>query len=254
MDSMKLPGVSLIQGDALRALATMDSGSVDAVITDPPYSSGGAFRGDRQASTRTKYVTTGQKEVLPDFDGDNRDQRGYLAWATLWLSECYRVMRPGAAICMFTDWRQLPVSSDALQAAGFSWRGVAVWDKTQGVRPSKGRFRAQAEYVLWGSKGPMPPPNPEAPALPGVFTCAPRKGPRLHQVGKPEPLMEELVRIVPPGGVVLDPFMGSATTGVAALRAGCQFVGVEMSEGYFQVAAERLRAELSLATAEVANG
>jgi len=255
MAKVQLQSGTLYQGDALRVLANLTSESIDAVVTDPPYSSGGAFRSDRQASTRAKYVTSGQKEILPDFEGDSRDQRGYLAWATLWLSECYRLMRPGAPICMFSDWRQLPISTDALQAAGFSWRGIAVWDKTAGVRPAKGRFRAQAEYVLWGSKGAMPPPRSDAPTLPGVFTCAPRKGPRLHQVGKPEPVMAELVRIVPAGGLVLDPFMGSGTTGVAALRAGLGFVGVEMSHGYYQVAVDRLLAEQRrLAAAEGAHG
>lgn len=245
MKSMdKLPGVTLFQGDALSVLRSLPSNSVDALITDPPYSSGGMFRSDRQANTASKYVNTGQKNVLPDFDGDNRDQRGYLAWSSLWLTECYRVLKPGAPFCTFTDWRQLPTSTDAIQVAGFTWRGVAVWDKTQGVRPTKGRFRAQAEYVLWGSKGPMEV-SPDSPALPGVITCAPRKGPRLHQVGKPEPVMQEIVRVVPKGGVILDPFMGSATTGVAALRAGCQFIGVEMSHTYYVVAKERLLDELT---------
>lgn len=54
--------------------------------------------------------------------------------------------------------------------------------------------------------------------------------------------MEQLVRIVPPGGVVLDPFAGSGTTGVAALRAGLSFVGCEMSRGYHQIAQRRMAA------------
>lgn len=53
--------------------------------------------------------------------------------------------------------------------------------------------------------------------------------------------MDQVLAIVPPDSTVLDPFMGSATTGVAALRAGLRFVGVEMSAGYFDVAQQRLR-------------
>jgi site-specific DNA-methyltransferase (adenine-specific) len=53
--------------------------------------------------------------------------------------------------------------------------------------------------------------------------------------------MDKLVAILPPGSTVLDPFMGSATTGVAALRAGHQFIGSELSAGYFDIAERRLQ-------------
>lgn len=129
----------------------------------------------------------------------------------------------------------------AVQVAGLVWQGIVVWDKTAGCRPQRGRFRSQAEYVVWASRGPLDArANPIV--LPGVFAVQPRVGGKHHQVGKPEPLMEQLVRIVPPGGTVLDPFMGSATTGVAALRAGLNFIGCEMARGYFDVADKRLAA------------
>ena len=56
---------------------------------------------------------------------------------------------------MFIDWRQLPAATDALQWAGWIWQGTAVWDKGNS-RPQKGRFRQQAEYIVWGSNGDMP--------------------------------------------------------------------------------------------------
>lgn len=68
---------------------------------------------------------------------------------------------------MFIDWRQLPAATDALQWAGWIWRGTAVWDKGNS-RPQKGRFRQQAEYIVWGSNGDMPISRP-VPCLPGVF-------------------------------------------------------------------------------------
>ena len=60
-----------------------------------------------------------------------------------------------------------PAASDALQWAGWIWRGTAVWDKGNS-RPQKGRFRQQAEYIVWGSNGDMPINRP-VPCLPGVF-------------------------------------------------------------------------------------
>lgn len=64
---------------------------------------------------------------------------------------------------------------------------------------------------------------------------------KMHPTGKPEELMAELVRTVNSGGTVLDPFMGSGTTGVAALKAGRKFIGIETCDHYFDVATQRLK-------------
>jgi len=228
------------QGDALARLAELPSEHYDAVITDPPYSSGGTFRSDRQQATGQKYTQTGEKKnPFSDFPGDNRDGRSFLYWMTLVLSETYRVTKNGGTIALFTDWRQLPTVSDALQAAGFVWRGVYVWDKTLAARPRKGYFRQQAEFVVWGSKGPLPA-KPELPALPGLTTCSVNKGGRFHQTGKPVELMKAIVQVCPEGGTVLDPFMGSGSTGVACGELGRKFHGIEYTDHYHEVARERL--------------
>lgn len=228
-------------GDATTVLRTLATSSVDAVITDPPYCSGGQTMAARARPTGEKYVNTGTKHGLPDFEGDFRDQRGFLAWASQWLVECHRITRPGGHLLAFIDWRMLPTLTDAVQVAGWVWQGIVVWDKTTGCRPQLGRFRSQAEYVVWASRGPIDT-RAHPVVLPGVLPVHPQRGGKQHQVGKPEALMDQLVAIVPPGGVVLDPFMGSATTGVAALRAGHRFVGMEMATGYFEVARRRLEA------------
>jgi site-specific DNA-methyltransferase (adenine-specific) len=232
---------TLYQGEALALLRALPANSVDALITDPPYSSGGQFRGDRTQATSAKYQNSEVRRLYPEFAGDTRDQRGYFAWWTLWGTECLRVLKPGAPVVVFTDWRQYPVTSDAFQVAGFIWRGTAVWDKTRGCRPALGRYRQQAEFLLWGSAGPMAR-NEQVGALPGVFTHAPHAGGKHHIAGKPLPLMEEVVAICPPGGVVLDPFAGSASTGVACRRTGRRFIGIELTPEYSLVAAARLAA------------
>jgi DNA modification methylase len=227
------------KGDALTILRDLPDASVDAVITDPPYSSGGTFRGDRTTDPTNKYVPT--KEVVnfhATFSGDNRDQRTFGFWASLWIAECQRVTKPGGLLLSFIDWRQFPTLSDLIQMHGWVWRGAVVWDKTQGMRPTAGRFRQQAEFVLWASNGPMPYDMTE-PCLPGVFRHAPFQG-KMHIAGKPEALMRDLIAIVPAGGLVLDPFAGSGTTGVAALKTGRRFIGIEITEHYYDVATQRL--------------
>jgi len=143
-------GVTCHLGDCLEILPTLDG--VDAIITDPPYSSGGAFRGDRMSKTSAKYVLTGTQIERPEFSGDNRDQRSFGYWCSLWMSLALRVSNPAAVACVFTDWRQLPVTTDYFQAGGWVWRGVVPWDK-ENYRPQMGRFAAQCEYIVWGSAG-----------------------------------------------------------------------------------------------------
>jgi site-specific DNA-methyltransferase (adenine-specific) len=230
----------VLQGDCLEVLRTLPDASVDAVITDPPYSSGGLFRGDRARPANEKYVCDHEvKNFHPDFGGDSRDQRSYGYWATLWLSQCLRITKTGGVCCLFTDWRQLPTTSDALQAGGWVWRGVVVWDKTEGARPNKGRFKQQAEFIVWGSKGAMLTNNGIG-CLNGVFRHAPFSG-KQHIAGKPVALMKRLVAICSSNGLVLDPFMGSGTTGVAALQTGRRFLGIELDPGYFALAEKRVR-------------
>ena len=232
---------SFILGEALGVLRGLPDASVDAVVTDPPYSSGGFTRGDRTSDTTTKYVQTGVKIDRPDFAGDNRDQRSFGYWCALWLSECLRVAKPGSPIVVFTDWRQLPTTTDAIQAGGWVWRGIVPWDKTEACRPAMGRFAAQCEYAVWGTAGASPD-SEDVGCLWGCIRESVKQADKHHITGKPTAVMQRLVRICPRGGVVLDPFAGSGTTGVAALLEGRRFLGIEQSEEYSRIARERLEA------------
>lgn len=213
-------------GDALRLLLDVESSSVDGVITDCPYSSGGATRGDRTGTTSTKYVQSdsGNKR-LADFAGDNRDGRGFLYWSTLWYSETLRCTKDGGILLTFTDWRQLPSTTDAVQAGGWVWRGIMPWYKPA-HRPQKGRPSAACEYIVFATKGPHKPYD-GAPCVRGFYEQSPPQK-RVHITQKPLELMEELVLLVPPGGVVLDPFLGSGTTAVAAVKRGRYPIGFEL--------------------------
>ncbi|HET7386886.1 MAG TPA: DNA methyltransferase [Nocardioidaceae bacterium] len=243
--------VTLYLGDALAVLRELPDASVDAVVTDPPYSSGGFTRGDRTASTRTKYTDSDAQHALADFAGDNRDQRGYAYWCALWLSECLRVTSPAGVCLLFTDWRQLPATTDALQAGGWVWRGLVPWAKT-GYRPMAGRFAAQCEYVVWGSRGGMGLDFTDT-CLPGFFlAAAPRE--REHITQKPVDVLRSLVQIAPRGGVILDPFMGSGTTGVAAVLEGRRFVGAEVVPAHAETGEQRIRTAAGQAIPKGAQG
>jgi len=225
-------------GDCLDYLRTLPDNSVDAVITDPPYSSGGMFRGDRIGTTVTKYVQTDTLTARTDFGGDTRDQRAFFAWASLWLSLTFRKASPGATICCFTDWRQLPVMTDAIQSGGWTWRNIATWWKP-GCRMQRGRFSSSAEYVVYATKGAHAMNGEASPQ--NVFSAATLSGDeKSHIAEKPIEVVKWLIGVTPPGATVLDPFMGSGTTGVACAQTGRNFIGVEIDPTYFEIAKRRI--------------
>lgn len=240
------PYATVIQGDSLHVLRTIPTASVDAVVTDPPYSSGGLMRGDRSVKTSDKYVLTGTKVDRPEFYGDNRDQRGFLAWCSLWLAECVRIVKPGGYLMAFTDWRQLPTLSDAIQAGGWVWRGIVVWDKTECVRPQMGWFRAQCEYVLVASNGGIGKEQDREVRVcaPGCFRENVRSAEKLHITGKPVSLMKRLMEVLPAGATVLDPFAGSGTTALAAKEMNMKSISVEISAAYCALIRDRLSQEV----------
>ncbi len=232
---VRIGEATLYLGDALEVLPSLSG--VSALLTDPPYSSGGQFRGDRMARTAEKYQQSGQRDRYRDFSGDNRDQRSFEYWCALWMGKAREACDPGALCVVFTDWRQLPTTTDAVQAGGWIWRGIGVWNKGEGTRPQLGRFRAQAEYIVWGSNGPREIAGKVAP---GVFHHSVIGAKKQHMTEKPVPLLREIAAIA--GDVILDPFMGSGTTGAAAVALGRRFIGIEMNPHYFEIACARIKA------------
>lgn len=231
---------TLYSGDALALLQELPTASVDAVICDPPYSSGGMVRSDRMQDVHTKYVSTGSSaKDIDAFSGDSRDQRAYGYWSALWMGQALRVTKPGGVLLCFTDWRQLPATTDAIQAGGWVWRGIVPWWKPAG-RPTQGRFANSCEYVVWGSNGARDLLALDGKALPGFYQAnSPRQ--REHITQKPVEVMRDLVKICPEGSTILDPFMGSGTTGVAAVLEHRKFIGVEMVSAHQRTAERRIR-------------
>lgn len=236
----------LILGNSLEELPKLADASVDAVITDPPYSSGGMFRSDRiSRTTDEKYTVHQHQGKRPNFSGDNLDQRAWASWCCRWLGEARRTTKLAGYLCCFTDWRQLPTLTDVVQHAGWVWRGVLVWDKTEGAKaPHLGYFGYQAEFIVWATNGPClrKPTLAEGGngRMPGVFRKAVSSADKHHQTGKPTPVMRWLVTCAEDGETVLDPFMGSGTTGVACVQSERHFIGMDNNPAYFAIAERRL--------------
>ena len=228
----------LYNGDALSVLRELPDATVDAVASDPPYSSGGVYAGARQTDPAQKYQHAGTKRQYPPMLGDRKDQRSFITWATLWLSECWRLAKPGAPVLVFSDWRQLPAMTDAVQAAGFEWRGIVVWHKPS-ARPMLGSFKRDAEFVVHAAKTPAKTFTRRC--FPGVYSHHVVAGEKVHLTGKPVSLLVDLLQVTPEGGVILDPFTGGGTTALACQQTGRHFIGVELSPEYFELAGARIQ-------------
>jgi DNA modification methylase len=239
--------IKLMHGDCLDLMADIPDGSVDAVVTDPPYCSGGQFRSETARPSSEKYrgwshtpeSTHKPSALYSAFGGDNKDGRVFLAWSKAWMAEAFRVAVDGAYIAITTDWRQLPAITDMMQFAGWTWRGIVVWDKKLG-RPVKGRFRNHIEYVIWGSKGAFVGTEEVYPH--SLYSeVPPNHRDRIHVTEKTVGLIRHMLTVMAPGVTVLDPFMGSGTTGVACLELGNKFIGIEQDPAHYQIAQERIR-------------
>lgn len=245
MQKQVIGNATLFCGDVLEVLPQLSPG-FDAVVTDPPYSSGGLHKGARSVQTSEKYVGN---HNFAEFSGDNRDQRSWAFWCTQWLTMATQLVNPGGYFMVFSDWRQLPTLTDALQAGGVLWRGLVVWDKTQSSRaPHTGYFRHQAEYVAWGSIGPLAKCAHGGP-FPGVITERVNPKEKLHMTAKPVAVMGKLIQPLAPSAHVLDPFMGSASTALPVLARGGSFTGIELTNEYFDIACARIERALA-ATAQ----
>lgn len=234
--------ITIWHGDCLEVMADIADHSVDTVLTDPPYSSGG--RRENARSLRTAMTRAEEDENW--IRGDAMSTNGFVYMMRLCGLQWRRILRLGGHALSFIDWRMSAHLAAALETADLRQHPILVWDK---MRLGMGAvFRNQHEFVVHMSAG-----NPAAPQrrdVPNVLRFPPvRDGD--HPTEKPEVLLSTLLSVVtPPRGVVLDPFAGSGSTLYAARAMGFRAYGVEADERYCEVMANRL-SQMTLKVAEV---
>jgi len=138
----------------------------------------------------------------------------------------------------------LPSIIDAVQVGGWCYRGIIPWNKGDQARPRKGWFRSQCEYIVTATSGALTePPEDQTNYASGFITVnTVQTQSRFHVTEKPVELIGWLISIRHEWQTIFDPFMGSGTTGVAALRAGKKFIGIEYTPEYFDIACKRIEA------------
>lgn len=230
--------VTLHLGDALEVMESLDR--VEAIITDPPYCSGSVSEASRTAA-KGQGLRSENLTKLGWFVGDNMGTAGL---AMLLRSMAFRglqILDPTGSVLVFCDWRMVPNLAPTIESAGLRFQNMVVWDK--GMMGLGMGFRAQHEIILHYTAGA--PKYHDLGTSNVIRTARVSASDREHQTQKPTELMEALVKVVaPPGGRVLDPFMGSGSTGVAAVAAGRAFVGIERDAEHFDTACRRISDEM----------
>lgn len=189
------------QGDCLDVLRGMESGSVDAVVTDPPYGIGKAF-----------------------WDAE---------YPREWYAEAIRVVKPCGVVVVLTN------GGDALQQT-LSMMG-GDYQTTMAAWLTNGMTRGPVSFGNWIAVS-VAGKTRRWQAVQDVFRVVIRPGEKIpHPSQKPLDLMRQVTRrlVCPVGGVVLDPFAGSGTTGVACITEGFRFVGIEREADYCEMARQR---------------
>lgn len=227
----------IIHGDALETLDRLidDGARFDAILTDPPYCSGGMTMSERKRSSTCKYYGNPAVQNI-DYD-DAQDQNSFAFTLRGLFVRSKRLLTEAGYVFCFCDWRQIPTVSTAFQSAGLLWRGVISWDKGN-ARPNRGTFTPLCEYIVWGTRGA----GKSDKFGRGLLSFAPPASScRVHQSEKPVDLLVEILKILPDNArAVVDPFCGSGSTGVACQKMGLDFCGIEINEHYANVAKQRL--------------
>jgi DNA modification methylase len=229
-------GVSIYHGDALEVLAALELQDVDAFVTDPPYCSG-AFQEAARKSVKGQGL---RRENIRDrwgwFGGDNMSTAA-LVWIMRAVAvEALECLAPGGSLCAFTDWRMIPSLVPAMESSGMKWQNLAVWDK--GSAGLGTGFRAQHEIVLHFVSGTG---RYNSQSYGNVLRCSRMGNEKEHPTQKPADLIQQILEVVTfPGGLVVDPFAGSGTTGAVAARLGRRAVLIEAEEQHCETAARRV--------------
>jgi len=236
---------TVITADCLDVLPTLPDGCVPMIWTDPPYGHGNQQE-DLQAARVRDGVRGARKAACEPIANDTMGEfRDVLA---AFVTQAVRVLDRDCCCCCCCCCGGGPEPTFAFVAdlldRDMAFFHAVVWDKSGRGNGMGWRYRRNYEFVMVAHKtGGKLAWNEAEPAMPNVLRDCPPMD-RYHPNEKPVELVRRFIRAhVPRGSVVLDPFTGSGTTGVAAMLEGCRFIGIEMDKRHAETARMRIAAE-----------
>ena len=204
--------MQLFQDDAISWLSTLADGSVDLVVTDPPYESLEKHR-KIGTTTRLKVSKGSSNQWFNIFPNDRFESL---------LTEVFRVLKKNSHFYLFCDQETMFVIKPIAEKVGFKFWKPIVWDK---VCIGMGyHYRARYEFVLFFEKGKR---KLNDLGIPDILEC--KRVYRGYPTEKPVPVLETLIsQSTNPGELVIDPFFGSGSTLVAANNLMRNFMGFDI--------------------------
>ena len=233
-------GIEIYCGDCREVLPRIESGSVDMILTDPPYGHNN-HEGDLNAGLN-ELRGIDNKPIANDSPEEFRDVMDFM------LNEAARILKADCCCCCFCGGGGGPKPTFAwlanrMDEKGLSFFHSVIWDK---LNPGLGwRYRRQHEMIMVAHRrGGKLRWSQDKVAVPNIIQAYPPRD-RQHPNEKPLQLMSKFIDLHTfPGDLVLDPFMGSGTTLRAAKDAGRRAIGIELEEKYCEIAAKRLQQEV----------
>lgn len=241
-------GVELFQGDSLQILGAWPDASVDLVFADPPYRlSNGGFSCQ---NGRRHLVNKGEWDEARSFEEDHE-------FNIRWLGECQRILKPTGSLWVSGTQHVIFSIGFALQNLGYHLLNTVTWLKPNASPNLSCRyFTHSTEILIWASPGHFKPllhtfnykdmkAENGGKQMRDVWEIpVPSASEKLlgrHPTQKPLRLMRRLIAAATmPGDLVLDPFAGSCSTGVACVELGRRFVGIEREREYIELGRRRL--------------
>lgn len=233
---------SIICGDCLEVMRAMPAKSVNIIVTSPPYNLLNSTGNGLKKNTRSgKWVNAAIKDGYRHY-GDNMPYADYVAWQRACVAEMLRLLTDDGAIFYNNKNRvQAGLLQDRREIlAGFPLRQIITWKRSGAINFNAGYFLPVTEqiYLLCGKNFRL---SPGANKFTDVWEIKQEmKNP--HPAPYPEALIDRILYSAP-GAVVLDPFGGSGTTAVCARRHGRQFILIEQSPAYCEMARQRIDGE-----------
>jgi site-specific DNA-methyltransferase (adenine-specific) len=217
----------IYQMDCTEGMKLIPDGSVDLLLTDPPYN----------VSQKSNFHTMGRKGVdFGEWDKEFNQQD--------WLEiACNKVKKGGSAI-IFNDYKNIGEMKEVLENNGFIIKEMLIWKKSNPMPRNRDRlYVTSIEVALWAVKGKGWTFNRQRDTYENAIfeTAIVNHKKRIHPTQKPIEVISELVKIHSnENDIVLDCFMGSATTAVAATLNNRKWVGFELETEYIELANKRL--------------
>ncbi len=234
--------MQLFNADCLDAMKNLENSSIDLVLTDPPYNLGKFMenRDTNLAKMRDNF-----------FGAAGWDNLSYDQWKnameTLFF-ECSRVMKKGSSMIIFMSLIRIETIVKIAEKHGFYYKTTGIWHKLNPMpRNMNLHFINSTEawlYFTYKTRTGTFNNNGEAlhDFIETSLTTSKEKKYGKHPTQKPLDLVAQLIKVLSnKKDVVLDPFMGTGTTGVAALENERDFIGIEIEKKYFDIAQQRIK-------------